>query len=273
LASPGPDAISVVIATFERPEACERALRSVLGQTDQPLEVLICDDGSSDETPERFGEWERRCEKVRYLRVPRNTRTPASARNLGIAHARGAWIAFLDDDDEWLATKLERQRAAIASGRADVIGTNALRRDGSAYFPAAPPELMPTRAQLLAANPIITSSAVVRKALAGFPTAVWMRGIEDYAAWLALADRRARFLVMGEPLVRYQDLSSERLSTARTRTELAIARLAWQRLLHRPFEAADARNAARRTAGAAYVLASDALAAVHARRRREIVRR
>jgi glycosyltransferase involved in cell wall biosynthesis len=268
LASPAQDAISVVIATFERPEACERALESVLGQTLQPLEVLICDDGSSDETPERFGEWERRCEKVRYMRVPRNTRTPASARNLGIAHARAEWVAFLDDDDEWLANKLERQRPAIESGDTDVIGTNALRRDGTVYFPGAPPTLAPTRAELLAANPIITSSAVVRRSLAGFPTAVWMRGIEDYAAWLALADRGARFLVMGEPLVRYQDVSSDRLSAARAHRELAVARLAWQRLRQRPLEAANARNAARRTAGAAYVVAADAVMGARTRARR-----
>jgi glycosyltransferase involved in cell wall biosynthesis len=234
--------------------------------------VLICDDGSSDDTPERFSEWERRCEKVRYLRVPRNTKTPASARNLGIAHARGDWIAFLDDDDEWLANKLERQRATIAAGEADVIGTNALRRDGSIYFPGAPPTLTPARADLLAANSIITSSAVVRRPLAGFPTAVWMRGIEDYAAWLALADRGARFLVMGEPLVRYQDISSDRLSAARAYTELAIARLAWQRMRQHPFEAGNARNAARRTAGAAYVLAADALMAARTRARRQTAR-
>jgi glycosyltransferase involved in cell wall biosynthesis len=273
LASSAQDAISVVIATFERPEACERALRSVLAQTVAPLEVLICDDGSADETPQRFGEWERRCEQVRYLRVPTNTRTPASARNLGIANARADWVAFLDDDDEWLATKLELQRAAIDSGHADVIGTNALRRDGSPYFPDAPSTLTPSGAEMLAANPIITSSVVMRRSLAEFPTAVWMRGIEDYAAWLALADRGAHFLVLGEPLVRYQDVAADRLSAARAYRELAVARLAWQRLGQRPFEPGNARNAARRTAGAAFVVAADALTAARTRARRAKGRR
>jgi glycosyltransferase involved in cell wall biosynthesis len=266
------DAISVVITTFERPEACERALTSALDQADEPLEVLICDDGSSDDTPTRFREWERRHEKVRYLRAPTNTGTPAAARNLGIAHARGSWIAFLDDDDEWLPEKLARQRAAIATETADVIATNALRSDGSVYFPDAPPTHRPTRGDLLRTNPIITSSAVVRRSFAGFPETVWMRGIEDYAAWLALADRGARFLVLGEPLLRYQDASSERLSVARAYRELAVARLAWKRAVRRPIDAANLRAAVRKTAGAVHVVRTDTLAAARTRARRRSVR-
>jgi glycosyltransferase involved in cell wall biosynthesis len=264
LTPPDRDAISVVISTFERSEACERALISVLEQTDEPLEILICDDGSADDTPARFRRWEQRCAQVRYLRVPSNTGTPASARNLGIAHARGNWIAFLDDDDEWLPEKLARQRTAIAAETSDVIATNALRSDGSVYFPGAPPMLRPTRSDLLAANPIITSSAVVRRSFAGFPTALWMRGIEDYAAWLALADRGARFLVLGEPLVSYQDDSSNRLSAARAHREIAVARLAWQRMMQRPSEPANVKAAVRRTAGAIHVTSSDGLRALRA---------
>jgi glycosyltransferase involved in cell wall biosynthesis len=261
------DAVSVVISTFERSAACERALASALKQTDEPLEVLICDDGSRDDTPERFREWERRCEKVRYLRIPSNTGTPAAARNLGIAHARGSWIAFLDDDDEWHPNKLACQRTAIASQAADVIAANALRADGSVYFPDAPPVLTPTLPEMLRANPIITSSAVVRRSLAGFPDALWMRGIEDYAAWLALADRGARFVVLGEPLLSYQDGAYDRLSSARASRELAIARLAWQRAARRPLERSSVGTAVRRTAGAAYVAVGDSLAAVRAHRR------
>ncbi len=272
LTPPDRDAISVVISTYQRPDACERALRSVLDQTVEPLEVLVCDDGSCDDTPARLQEWERRCETVRYLRIPSNTGTPASARNLGIAHARGDWIAFLDDDDEWLPGKLEAQRAVFATENVDVIATNALRSDGSVYFPDAPPTLRPTRDDVLKVNPVITSSAVVRQSFAGFPTALWMRGIEDYAAWLTLADRGARFLVLGEPLVSYQDNSPDRLSAAHAQREIAVARLAWQRMMQRPIEPAGLKAALRRTAGAIYVAAGDGLAAVRAHRRRAVPR-
>ncbi len=260
--------ISVIISTFQRPDACERALRSALEQSAPALEILICDDGSSDDTPSRLREWEQEHPQVRYLRLERNTGTPAAARNLGIAHAQADWVAFLDDDDEWLPEKLARQRAAIAQQAAvDVLATNALRSDGSAYFQDAPAQMSPTRAELLAANPVITSSALVRRSLANFPEARWMRGIEDYAAWLSLADGGSRFLVLGEPLVRYQDCASDRLSTARASRELAVTRLSWQRACSRPFERAKVRTALRRTAGALHVASSDGVAAVRDRRR------
>ncbi len=253
--------ISVVISTFERPDACERALRSVLEQDAQPLEVLICDNGSSDDTAARLGAWEQRHEQVRYLRTPTNSGTPATTRNLGIEHAQGAWVAFLDDDDTWLSQKLTRQLAVIAAGGADVIATNALRSDGSVYFENAPDASVPRIRDLLLTNPVITSTVLVRRSLAGFPDARWMRGIEDYAAWLSLADAGARFVVLGEALVRYQDTGAERLSAARTARQLAVARLSWGRAARRPLDAQRLAAAMRHTAGALHVAVGDGLSA------------
>jgi hypothetical protein len=169
-------------------------------------------------------------------------------------------VAFLDDDDEWLPEKLDRQCAAIAGGSADVIASNAIRSSGGLYFADHPRSFRPSRGDIVHANPLITSSVVVRRELAGFPTPRWLRGVEDYAAWLALADRGARFLVLGDPLVRYEDSGADRLSAARARGELAIARMAWRRALRGPPDTEAARAAARKTAGAAYVAASDGLA-------------
>lgn len=254
--------ISVIISTYQRPDACERALRSVLDQTELPLEVLVCDDGSVDDTPERMGGWEARSERMRYLRLAANTGTPAATRNLGIAEARGEWVAFLDDDDAWFPEKLARQRMAMAHDPVDVIAANALCSDGSPYFDGAPARQMPSRRQFLRANPVITSTVLLRRSLAGFPTARWLRGVEDYAAWLQLADLGARFLVMGEPLISYENASGERLSAARARTELAITRLAWQRAVRAPATRADFVAAIRRTAGTLYVAGDDTLAAI-----------
>jgi glycosyltransferase involved in cell wall biosynthesis len=268
LVSSDPVSISVVISTFERPRACERALRSALNQLDPPLEVLVCDNGSHDETRALFSEWQQRDPRVRYLRIDDNTGTPASTRNLGAAHARGAWVAFLDDDDEWLAHKLSRQRELMSERSVDVIATNALRSDGSAYFPDAPALAQPQRDQLLRANPVITSSAMVRRELVRFPEARWLRGVEDYAAWLRLADAGARFAILGEPLVRYEDTGAERLSRDHLRSEWVLCGLAWLRTTRRPLDLANARAALRQTAGLAYVAGSELAAAVRASGRR-----
>lgn len=261
-------AISVVISTYQRPDACERALRSVLDQTEPPLEVLVCDDGSLDDTETRIRDWERRDARVRYLRTSRNSGMPAITRNLGVEHARGDWVAFLDDDDEWLPGKLAAQQAVLATEDVDVIATNALRSDGSAYFSDAPTVVRPTWAALLRADPIIMSSALVRRdrlmSAGGFRADGWVRGIEDYAAWLELARRGARFLVLGEPLVRYEDGSSDRFSVDRVRIQIAVARIVWTHALRRPIGLAGLRAALRHSAGIGYVAGEEALARLRA---------
>src|SRR4051794_2470261 len=234
--------VSAIISTYQRPDECERAVRSALAQEPPPLEVLVCDDGSTDGTADRFRRWPA---PVRYVRVEPNRGTPAPARNEGAFQARGEWLAFLDDDDEWLPGKLAAQLEHVAE--AEVIATNAVTTGGGLYFEGAPPLHRPARTDILAANPVINSSALVRRdtllEAGGFPTEGWLRGIEDYAGWLALADAGARFLVLGAPLVHYTTHGEERLSTAPLRVQVAAARLAWRRARQQPRDP-DARRAA-----------------------------
>lgn len=216
------------------------------------MEVLVCDDGSADDTPERFHAWERREQRVRYVRIEPNRGTPGAVRNAGVAVAKGDWVAFLDDDDEWLPGKLAKQYGFLDG--ADVIATNATRSGGGLYFPDAPEQARPDRRTLHDANPVLLSSALVRRerllAAGGFPEARWLRGLEDYAAWLALADLHARFLVLSDPCVAYTDHGADRLSSAPLRVELALARLAWRRLRANPRDPLVRRTALNRTHGA-----------------------
>jgi glycosyltransferase involved in cell wall biosynthesis len=85
-----------------------RALQSVCDQTRAPDEVIVVDDGSSDDTVERL---RAQFPTVRVLRQP--NRGVSAARNTGIRAAAGEWIALLDSDDEWLPPKLERQLEAV----------------------------------------------------------------------------------------------------------------------------------------------------------------
>jgi teichuronic acid biosynthesis glycosyltransferase TuaG len=262
--------ISVVISTYQRPEACERALRSVLAQTEPPLEVLVCDDGSADDTEARARDWERRDERVRYLRAPHNSGTPATTRNLGIEHARGDWIALLDDDDEWFPDKLAAQRAIMAVEGADAIATNALRDDGRLYFPDAPPLWRPTSLDVLKANPIIMSSAMVRResllSIDGFPTDIRLKGFEDYALWLELAGRGTHFLVLGDALVHYEAGSSDRLSIESARIQVGVTRLVWKHALRTP-SPARIRTALRSSVAVGHMASAEAWSALRMRRR------
>src|SRR4051812_33918421 len=154
--------VSAVITTYERPDDCERAVASALAQEPAPIEVLVCDDGSSVASAARLEALAAREPLVRYLRIEPNRGTPAAPRNLGIREARGDWIAFLDDDDEWLPGKLARQLEL--TDRSDVIGGNAVT-DAGAYFDGALDILWPQRREVIRANPLIQSTVIARKEL------------------------------------------------------------------------------------------------------------
>ena len=99
--------VSIYISTHNRAERLQRAINSVLQQTCDDFELLICDDASTDETPRLVERLKKANKRIRYLR----NSTPGGAcraRNLGIFAARGKFITGLDDDDEFLPNRLER---------------------------------------------------------------------------------------------------------------------------------------------------------------------
>lgn len=103
-----PASVSVIMPTFNRARWVGNAIRSALQQMEAGDELIVIDDGSTDDTREvvaAFGE------RVTY--VLGEHRGAGPARNLGLAHARGDLVAFLDDDDEWLPGKLAMQRGFL----------------------------------------------------------------------------------------------------------------------------------------------------------------
>jgi len=113
-ATPSAGLVSVIIPTFNRGRTLRRAILSVLNQEYADLEVLVMDDGSTDNTPDVMAAITD--PRVTYVRLETN-RGASRARNAGLRLAKGAFIAFQDSDDEWLAGKLEQQvAAAVAAG-------------------------------------------------------------------------------------------------------------------------------------------------------------
>lgn len=96
--------VSVVIPAYNAGECIKRAIESVLAQTFCDYEVIVVDDGSTDNTAEAVRKYG---PKVRYIH--QDNAGVSVARNTAIAAAKGKWIAFLDADDEWLPGKLRRQ--------------------------------------------------------------------------------------------------------------------------------------------------------------------
>lgn len=104
--------ISVIIPSYNRAPILERAIQSVLIQKGPPFEIIVVDDGSTDETEKVVHNLFRLAGNTRPLPlkfVAQENRGVSAARNTGIYHSKGEWLAFLDSDDEWLPGKLEAQ--------------------------------------------------------------------------------------------------------------------------------------------------------------------
>jgi glycosyltransferase involved in cell wall biosynthesis len=112
-----PPAVSVVVIFLDEARFMREAIGSVFAQTYDRWELLLVDDGSTDGSSDIAREYgERYPERVRCLEHPgHDNRGMSATRNLGIKHARGRFIAFLDADDVWLPHKLERQVAILES--------------------------------------------------------------------------------------------------------------------------------------------------------------
>ena len=100
--------VSVIIPTYNRAYLIDRAIQSVLNQSYQDFEMIIVDDGSTDDTKEVVTEFQEQDKRIRYIRHEKN-KGGSAARNTGIKSAEGDYVAFLDDDDEWLPAKIEKQ--------------------------------------------------------------------------------------------------------------------------------------------------------------------
>jgi hypothetical protein len=121
--------VGVVIPTRNRPDLVQRAVRSALAQTHRDLEVIVVIDGPDPLTISALKPWQLSDTRLRVLPLMDNV-GGGDARNEGIRASKGDWIALLDDDDEWMAEKLEKQLtlALTSSYRFPVIACKMIGR-------------------------------------------------------------------------------------------------------------------------------------------------
>lgn len=181
-----PDKVSVIIPTYNRRDLIQRALQSVFAQTYRDFEILVVDDGSTDDTGAVIGA----TPGVRYLF--QENAGAAKARNLGIRQARAGLIAFLDSDDVWRPEFLETQVEVLDRNCevALVCARSAVGKKTSRYFPLTQDlivgDLYP---KLYKESFMRTPAVVVRRscllAVGGFnETYPWS---EDQDLWLRIA--------------------------------------------------------------------------------------
>ena len=196
--------VTAVIPTYNRARLLGRAIESVLGQTRPVDELIVIDDGSTDETREvvaRYGD------RVRY--IFQGNRGVSAARNRGIEEAHSAWIAFLDSDDEWLLNKIELQCGAVqlhpdaalcyaSYWWIDIAGTTKLK-------PCTPVDgLWPAiRMGNLFPPSVVMAQRCALERVGGFNER--LRAGEDWDLFIRMAAQYS-FVSVDEPLLRYYEL-------------------------------------------------------------------
>ena len=204
--------ISVIIPTYNRGNSTlMKTIESAINQTYKPYEILICDDGSTDNTFDLIKSLNN--PKIKYINCGRSGR-PSIPRNIGIKKSKGNWIAFLDSDDYWMKNKLKNQVEIIKKKNCKIISSNAyLDKKNKLYFTSAILEIK--KRDLLFTNNIINSSVLVRKDCLIksklFPESKFFKAIEDYLLWFKLSYVTNIFF-LNEPLLIYNQNDYLRIS-------------------------------------------------------------
>lgn len=201
--------VSTVIPVFNGAKFVCRCIESVLAQTYRPIEVIVIDDGSTDESATLLRAYGER------IRVIAQSNSGVSvARNVGIQTARGEFIAFLDQDDWWQPTKTSRQiDLFLADSTVGLVHTDVAHFDeptgryvGRLNHGRSEVLIGHCYDRLLMGNAIFNSSVVVRRSIlkqvGGFSTEINRNTIQDYDLWLRIA-RVAPLAFVPEALTTY----------------------------------------------------------------------
>lgn len=204
--------VSVVMPAYNAEKYIAEAISSVLNQSFPDFELIVLNDGSTDGTGgivQRFAGQDKR---IRLLNQAEN-RGAARTRNDGVQAARGEWVAFLDSDDIWIDTKLEKQLDFVrrypeavltytASGYMDEGGTP------FGYILHAKERL--TYQELLCGNPIVCSSVMVKRNRMREVPMIDDEIHEDYVSWMRFLRNGSFAWGLDEPLVWHRLLPDSR---------------------------------------------------------------
>ena len=195
--------VSVIIPVYNSEDTIASAIGSVLAQEFDGFEAIVVNDGSTDGSAriiESYGD------KIRVVSQP--NRGPASARNAGVAVARGDLLAFLDNDDEWMPHKLAKTVAALDDNPSAILVYSdfiAIENGKESLYVVGGP---PSRQRMLQGGICILPSALVMRRTALDACGGWCEkfrrpGHEENWLWL-IAHEQGEFAYVREPLVRYR---------------------------------------------------------------------
>lgn len=225
--------VSVVVPLFNKSRYIARALTSILGQSFTDFEIIVIDDGSTDDGPEIVA----RIHDVRLRLIRQNNAGPGAARNVGIENSTGTFLTFLDADDEWMPSYLDQGVSSLrdtdpliaahtcayfdepkgfdSSGMWRARGLNA---GIYTLTPDAPPISLVHRVAFMSPCTTMVRAATARE-FGGFYTREKCRYAEDAHLWLRVLLQR-RVSISLEPHVRIHRNASDLSATTRVVRQL-----------------------------------------------------
>lgn len=199
---------SIVIPTYNRAQELKRALNSIIRQTYNNYEIIVCDDGSTDHTKEIVAGFDGKTQ-ITYL-WQQNWGGPARPRNKGIKQAKGEWICFLDSDDWWYPHKLEVVHKHLKHSDIIYHDLDIYTPKGKKTFfrlrgqPLNKPvfvDLM-TRKYMLFNSSVVAKKSIIDEA-GGLTEDRSLISVEDYDLWLKISLLTNRFTYIRKTLGAY----------------------------------------------------------------------
>ncbi len=199
--------VAVIISTYNRSAFLKRAIESVCGQTYTDFEIIVVDDASTDDTPGVVAQF--RDKPIKYIRHDENKGGSAS-RNTGISKSQSDYIAFLDDDDEWLPEKLARQVSVLDAGDKLLGGVctghfNVDDKSGAITGEWIPSHRGNLSKKILETNCLSTTSSLLLKKETFETVGLFdeqLKSFQDYDMWVRIAQHYT-FDYIKDPLVKY----------------------------------------------------------------------
>ena len=233
------ETVSVIIPVYNRADRIGRCLESVLSQTYRQLEIIVVDDGSTDNLVQMVKPVWNQIKLIHQENLGQG-----AARNTGVRVARGDWVAFLDPDDLWDPRKLEVQMNYLeqtgyewAHNRTRIIPEHELQQYFGDWFKGERSGKIAK--QLLNTNFICTSSVVVKKSIlidvGGFSEDRELQNFEDYELWLRIA-ALVPIGYVDEPLTFYTTDSLDNAQQESRLTQIKKNELVMKRLEKMPFD-------------------------------------
>lgn len=219
--------VTVIIPTYNRSILLNNSVASVLSQTYRDFELLVIDDSSTDDTHDVMAKLADR--RVQYIKNTSNKGIPA-IRNIALSNTNGKYIAFLDDDDEWMLDKLEKQLNIIENSSKSLgcvyTGCNFVFTDDKSLNQVTVPRYRnKILKELLLDNFIVTSSTLL-KAECFEKVGMFDESIpfaEDYDMWIRIA-QEYEFDFVRSPMINYR-IHRNSISSNNKATIIGLERL------------------------------------------------